>query len=130
MVSSTFYSFKTLVWQRQCYMILFHYIFLGHRGRSAFLWLRNIRLGSDHENDHECDISKYGDKILHANHLKSVFPFCHNLACYIWRWWHLLGELQRESSNLHQSIIWTINWHSVLNHCNLKAVNTPEPSQS
>lgn len=88
MVSSTFYSFKTLVWQRQCYMILFHYIFLGHRGRSAFLWLRNIRLGSDHENDHECDISKYGDKILHANHLKSVFPFCHNLACYIWRWWH------------------------------------------
>lgn len=92
MFSSTFYSSKTLMWQRQCYMILFHYIFLGHRGRSAFLWLRNIRLVSDYENDHECDISKYGDKILHANHLKSVFPFCHNLAGYIWRWWHQIME--------------------------------------
>lgn len=50
MVSGTCYSSQTLVWQGQCYVVLFHYVFPGHRERAAFLQLGAIRLGSDYEN--------------------------------------------------------------------------------
>lgn len=65
------YFSKTLVWQRQCYVILFYYISPGHRGTSASIWLGAKGQGSDYENvyETECDTSKYGDKIFCENHL-------------------------------------------------------------